>query len=358
MSSDFIIEDVSMTEGVLREQEERRLGDIVGVGDQAEWEEGGILEEGMEEIEDGREGKDEEGLTRPRGKSPTSGCFFEKGDFESDQENLTGKRKDRWLAREVKSAKGVPHMAPGVETEENAYTSAKEDVGHDMHMFLKRQEHKDDMLAVDAEEHGKQEAVSHEGMERVEEEEVVGESDMPEHGGQVDQTYVHTLVKEGEKYVDQGYDVDKGRTRDVHEVLTPLEEIEDGAEYEDSARAVWVPTLRENNVEEETLLQMEEEEEEEERQREAPHFKEESATTQGEDDLVKKLHQEPALEEEGKGRGFLGGEDEQARQIGGMKGRQKQTLERCSGRWSEVRNLEIRKQSDSSFYSARLIKLT
>jgi hypothetical protein len=271
---------------------------------------------------------------------------------------LTGKRKDRWLAREVKSAKGVPHMAPGVETEENAYTSAKEDVGHDMHMFLKRQEHKDDMLAVDAEEHGKQEAVSHEGMERVEEEEVVGESDMPEHGGQVDQAYVHTLVKEGEKYVDQGYDVDKGRTRDVHEVLTPLEEIEDGAEYEDSARAVWVPTLRENNVEEETLLQMEEEEEEEERQREAPHFKEESATTQGEDDLVKKLHQEPALEEEGKGRGFLGGEDEQARQIGGMKGRQKQTLERCSGRWSEVRNLEIRKQSDSSFYSARLIKLT
>jgi len=99
---------------------------------------------------------------------------------------------------------------------------------------------------------------------------------------------------------------------------------------------------------------MEEEEEEEERQREAPHFKEESATTQGEDDLVKKLHQEPALQEEGKGRGFLCDEDE----IGGMKGRQKQTLARRSGRWSEVRNLEIRKQSDSSFYSARLIKLT
>jgi len=34
-----------------------------------------------------------------------------------------------------------------------------------------------------------------------------GDGDIPQHGQQVvDQAYVHTLVKEGEKYVDQGLD--------------------------------------------------------------------------------------------------------------------------------------------------------
>ena len=66
------------------------------------------------------------------------------------------------------------------------------------------------------------------------------EEDIPEHGGGVDQAYVHTLVQEGKKYVDQGMDAQRARSRgDAEAGLMPLRQVHEGVHFGDPARAVW-----------------------------------------------------------------------------------------------------------------------
>jgi hypothetical protein len=51
-----------------------------------------------------------------------------------------------------------------------------------------------------------------------EKEELQGEDDVPDHGEQVDQAYIHTLIKKGESYVDQGLDAQLTRGVGVREI--------------------------------------------------------------------------------------------------------------------------------------------
>ena len=66
----------------------------------------------------------------------------------------------------------------------------------------------------------------------------------PQHDEYVDQAYLHTFVKEGEKYVDQGLIARRSRSAGDAEVgLAPMQRVQEGAEFGAPERAVWFHDL-------------------------------------------------------------------------------------------------------------------